>query len=585
MFHHLRHLGVCAFVGAVVGAGTGGALAGEATTTALAISPNKAVYGQPVMLTATVRAPGDVIFVEGGTVEFKRGDLLLGIGMVSGGKATLEVTGALPGATPVVASYGGTASFEDSKSRPAGLLIGLAKTSTSLTPIATARPGTMLSARATVRATAPSVVTPVGSVTFRLGDKTLGTAAVGTDGVASLPFKVAAAGPYRLVATFRGVSAKAGFQASTSGPLAFTASYAVGPETLIARGANLKLAAGKLNLDRSDVLWTVDVGGASQLFGCAVGDAAPDLSACKPTLVKTFGGTGVDDLETSLASLTALGIGNGAVVATVPNRKSGRSLFVGLYDTSLALVAEATFDDRLYSSSSVAGTLGGEVVVAYVAQDPSLGGSSVYYRRFSAGDLAPIGAPVLVASSDAVIVDTAVGTDMASTTKGFYVGWIDGGLAKVQRYKASGDPVGVTKTISPTVAAWEEAAAKASAPTDVRMRRYDIAGNGLAITGVATNPKGAQGQPDEDWFRTSGWATVWTTRDADGSGISAKLFGATGKATEGEFAVNVDTAGTQDAPEVATTLSRKRPDDFYVFWRSRLPGDEVDRLIGQRFTR
>jgi len=605
MFHHLRHLGVHTLVGATLAFGTAGAFAGEKTVTSLAVSPNRSVYGQPVTLTATVKAPGDVVAVEGGTVEFKRGDLSLGIAMVSGGLAIIEVAGALPGAKPVVAVYDGTEAFEDSTSRPAGLIVGLAKTSTALTLLGTPRPGATMIAKASVQALAPSKASPVGSVTFRLGARTIGSARVGLDGTAELPFTVAVAGPYRLLATFKAASADAGFQASTSRPLTFEASYATGPETVIARGANLKLAAGKIGFANSDVLWTVDDKGASQLFGCEVGDAAPDLSACTPVLLETFGVTGVDDLETSIGGLTLPGVNLGAVVATVPNRTSGRSLYVGLFKSSpLALVKKAVFDDLLYSGASVAATIGSEVIVAYVAQDPSLGGSSVYYRRFKAGDLSPVGGPVLVASSDGVIVDTAVGTDMASTTKGFYVGWIDGGIPKVQRYKASGDPVGPTKPISPvvaedvdnldisgvvkpmgTVAAWQQAAAKTAAPLDVRMRRYDVAGHGLALTGVATDPKGAQSQPDEDWFRTFGWATVWTTPDASGSGVAAKLFDATGKAIGGEFAVNAGNAGDQDGPEVATTLSLKRPNDFYVFWRSRAPGSSVDTLVGRRFTR
>jgi uncharacterized protein (TIGR03437 family) len=78
------------------------ATASAQSTTSLTASPNSAVYGQPVILTATVTGPGT-----GGTVDFKEGSATVGTAAVSGGQASLTTTYLIPGAHVITALYSG----------------------------------------------------------------------------------------------------------------------------------------------------------------------------------------------------------------------------------------------------------------------------------------------------------------------------------------------------------------------------------------------------------------------------------------------------------------------------------------------
>ena len=83
----------------------------DATTTALAVSADPAVAGQPLTLTATVSPAGPSFGTATGTVLFWDGMNPLGSGTLSGGVATLTTAALAPGSHALSARYVGDSNF------------------------------------------------------------------------------------------------------------------------------------------------------------------------------------------------------------------------------------------------------------------------------------------------------------------------------------------------------------------------------------------------------------------------------------------------------------------------------------------
>lgn len=141
------------------------------TTTTLAVTPNPAVNGQTITLTATVAA--GLGATPTGTVTFKHASTVLGTGTISGGVAHLALTTLPFGSSTLTATYLGATNILGSTS--AGVVeVYQQKTTTSLT--SSQNPsvaGTSVTFTATVT---PSISgTPLGSVQFYNGATLLST--------------------------------------------------------------------------------------------------------------------------------------------------------------------------------------------------------------------------------------------------------------------------------------------------------------------------------------------------------------------------------------------------------------------------
>src|SRR5205085_2877258 len=144
--------------------------------TALGSSPNPSVSGQSVTFTATVTSGGGT---PTGTVTFKDGTTTLGTGTLSAGKATFSTSSLAVGTHSITAAYGGAASFHGSTSSALSQTVNKASTATALAssanPSVFAQPVAFI---ATVSPVAPGGGVPSGTVTFKDGTTTLGTAAL-----------------------------------------------------------------------------------------------------------------------------------------------------------------------------------------------------------------------------------------------------------------------------------------------------------------------------------------------------------------------------------------------------------------------
>ncbi|HVJ94409.1 MAG TPA: Ig-like domain-containing protein [Labilithrix sp.] len=187
------------------------------TTTTLASSAAPSTFGQSVTFTATVSPVAPSTGVPTGSVTFKDGANSIGVVSLSGGVAKLTISNFTPGSHTITAAYAGNTTFNASTSADLTQEVDLADTSTTL--ISSAAPsiiGQSVTFTATVTALVPSVGNPSGTVNFKDGPDTIGTANLNANGVATLTTSALAVGTHAITAAYGGA---AGYKASTSAQL------------------------------------------------------------------------------------------------------------------------------------------------------------------------------------------------------------------------------------------------------------------------------------------------------------------------------------------------------------------------------
>jgi Bacterial Ig-like domain (group 3) len=211
------------------------------TTTVLNASATQIVNNLTVTLTANVSTNG--VGIAAGTVTFRDGGAALGTANLNAqGVATLSVpantfSGSAAGVThSLTAVYGGNPSYLGSTSAALNLLVTTPAVTATTTSLAASANPTASDQPVTLTATVAPNPGAGGTVTFRDGTTSLGTATVNASGVASVTVAAntlagsAAGTPHSLTAAFAGT---ASFGASTSAALTLTVTAPVGP-TLIA---------------------------------------------------------------------------------------------------------------------------------------------------------------------------------------------------------------------------------------------------------------------------------------------------------------------------------------------------------------
>jgi Ca2+-binding RTX toxin-like protein len=192
-------------IGLTVNLGDG--QAAEATTTTLQTSTATAVFGQTVLLTATVNAQAGT---PTGTVSFLDGNTVLGTAPVNAaGQAALTVSLGV-GDHALTASFAGAGGFAGSLSAAVAETVNPAATTVALgSSINPAVTGQAVTFTATVAAVAPGAGTPTGTVTFFDGNTVLGSAPLDAAGQATLTMSLGL-GDHALTASFAGTGGFAG---------------------------------------------------------------------------------------------------------------------------------------------------------------------------------------------------------------------------------------------------------------------------------------------------------------------------------------------------------------------------------------
>src|SRR5437867_3376489 len=254
-----------------------------ATTTTLTTTPNPSTVGQGVTLTATVVPVAPATGVPAGVVTFRDGLATIGTATLGvTGSASIVVSTLAAGSHSLTAVYGGGGNFLASTSAAVTQVVNAGVTTTTLTT--TPNPSTAgqaVTLTATVVTVAPATGVPTGTVTFRDGLTTIGTATLGANGSASIVVSTLAAGSHSLTAAYGG---SANFLASTSAAVTQVVNGAVNvTDTVSVNRAEQVLATGELRVNGGNTRITGGGFAASvSIFnGGAVG------STCPGTLIAT----------------------------------------------------------------------------------------------------------------------------------------------------------------------------------------------------------------------------------------------------------------------------------------------------------
>ncbi len=316
---------------------------GWATTTALTTSlPSGSVFGQAVLLTATV-APQGTTTNPTGTVTFYDGAASLGSATLStaGGvtTASLTVSSLGVGSHGLTASYGGASSFLSSGSASVAQPVSLSGSTTTLavTPASGASSGQQVTLTASVAAAGLGGGTPTGAVVFTDGGVVLGSGTLSVvNGVAqaSLSTSALVAGSHSLAAQYGGDS---GF--SSSGSAASTA-------TVSATTTAVSVSAGQTGSTAS---------GQPATF---VATITPQAGTGTPTGTVTFSEGGValgtatlaviNGLAQASFTTSALAAGNHLISASY----SGDSNYQSASGSALSWMVNAATTSINLSSSS-----------------------------------------------------------------------------------------------------------------------------------------------------------------------------------------------------------------------------------------
>ncbi|HLJ96699.1 MAG TPA: peptidylprolyl isomerase [Gemmataceae bacterium] len=198
-----------------------------ATTTALTVSPSSTtIFGQPVVLTATVSAVTTGSGTPSGTVTFNDGSTILGTAPVdASGTATFTASALAAGTThSLTAVFNGAGLFTGSTSPVVTQTVNQADATITVTASpnpATAGQSTTLTA--IVAALPPGGGTPTGTVTFQDGTTSLGTVTLDSTGKATLQTSSLTAGAHMITVTYSGDK---DFNAATSTALSLTVNSA-----------------------------------------------------------------------------------------------------------------------------------------------------------------------------------------------------------------------------------------------------------------------------------------------------------------------------------------------------------------------
>jgi|GEM_PF-4527818 len=185
----------------------------QPTTTSLVATPNPSVFGQNVLITATV-TPGVFVGVPTGTVEFFDGAVSLGVVPLDGaGQASFNTAGLSVGLHSLTATYSGDSLYDPSSgmtSQQVDQAATLTAVTSSLNPSIVTQSVTFM---ATVTAVAPGAGVPTGTVTFKDGATVLGVVAL-SGGQAQLTTSALSVGGHSITAEYSG---DASFTASAGG--------------------------------------------------------------------------------------------------------------------------------------------------------------------------------------------------------------------------------------------------------------------------------------------------------------------------------------------------------------------------------
>jgi large repetitive protein len=321
-----------------------------ATTAALAASPNPAMAGQSVTLTAAV-SPATAT----GTVQFLDGATVLGTVPVSNGAASLSTSTLSAGSHSLTVAYSGDATNLPSTSAVVIETVNKAATTSTLT--ASPNPATVSQAVTLSAAVSPS--TAAGTMQFFDGATNLGTVPV-SSGAASLSTSTLAAGSHSLTVVYSGDATNS---PSTSAAVALSVTKAATTSTLIASpnpataGQSVTLTAAVSPATATGTVQFFD--GATSLGTVPVSNGAASLSTStlvvgSHSLTVAYSGDATNSPSTStVVTVSVSKVTTTSTLTTSPNPATvGQPVTL----TAAVLPATATGTVQFLDGATVLGT-------------------------------------------------------------------------------------------------------------------------------------------------------------------------------------------------------------------------------------
>ncbi len=252
----------------------------SATTTSITEVPNPSVFGQAVVISATVTASGGGSGVPSGTVSFSDGGDPLGTVPLDGnGKASITANSFAVGAHIITAAYSGDSNFLASSSDASPQTVNRSSTTTALSggPNPSVF-GQAVVFAATVAASGSGSGVPSGSVSFSDGGNSIGSATLDTTGKAAITVSSLVAGSHNISVSYHGdinflASSAAGSQTVNKSPTATT--LAVNPNpSVFGQGVALNAVVTSSGAGSGTPSGTVSFTDNGALMGTAVLDKA-----------------------------------------------------------------------------------------------------------------------------------------------------------------------------------------------------------------------------------------------------------------------------------------------------------------------
>ena len=169
------------------------------TATAITVTPNPALVGSAVTISAKVTGNGGT---PTGTVNFIANGTTLNTATLAGGMASFTTSTLAPGTYAITVSYLGDTADSPSTSNSVSETIGLIPTATSLGSSTTGTPPQVVLVATVLNA--GMGVPPTGTVTFMSNTTLIGSATLNAGGVATLSPNLASGVTYNIVATYSG---------------------------------------------------------------------------------------------------------------------------------------------------------------------------------------------------------------------------------------------------------------------------------------------------------------------------------------------------------------------------------------------
>jgi hypothetical protein len=189
----------------------------EPTSTSVTASPNPAMLGQSVALTASSTSSNGQ---PEGPITFRDSNSVLGTSRLVNGTATLQVSTLIGGPHSITASYAGNGIYAPSTSAPLSLTVNAAPTQTALS--SNQNPSSYGQAVSFSVLVSADSRTPGGSVTITDGGKTLGTIPLNAGG-GSFSTAALSVGSHQIVASYSGSPSYGSSSSAPVGQLVNTA--------------------------------------------------------------------------------------------------------------------------------------------------------------------------------------------------------------------------------------------------------------------------------------------------------------------------------------------------------------------------